>query len=179
MAVAKRPAGTNIDNGKGEAAVPTNNTYHPGTVDSDYDETNVRCPPHTTERKLMNRIDWYIIPFVSLMYLLAFLDRVNIANARAFHLETDLNLEKTEYNTALTIFFVPYIFFEIPSNILLKRFSPRIWLSGCMLAFGLVSIFQGLVQNYAGLLVTRFFLGVFETGMFPGAYMRMQGSLRN
>ncbi len=52
---------------------------------------------------------------------------------------------------ALTIFFVPYIVFEIPSNILLKRFSPRVWLSGCMFLFGLVSIFQGLVQNYSGL----------------------------
>lgn len=68
------------------------------------------------------------------------------------------------------MFFVPYVVFEIPSNILLKRFSPRIWLSGCMLCFGIVSIGQGLVQNYGGLLATRFLLGVFETGMFPGCF---------
>ncbi|KAI0911550.1 major facilitator superfamily domain-containing protein [Ustulina deusta] len=118
----------------------------------------------------MTRIDWHILPFVTILYLLAFLDRVNIANARTFNLEADLGLKKTEYNTALTIFFVPYIVFEIPSNILLKRFSPRVWLSGCMFLFGLVSIFQGLVQNYSGLLATRFFLGLFEAGMFPGCF---------
>ncbi|KAI8628645.1 MFS general substrate transporter [Xylariaceae sp. FL1651] len=161
---------TSLDKEKGEGQISENNTYHPGLTDSDYDELHVPCPSHTTERKMMTRIDWHLIPFVSLLYLLAFLDRVNIANAKSFGLQKDLHLEKTEYNTALTIFFVPYVFFEIPSNILLKRFSPRVWLPGCMVAFGLVSIFQGLVQNYSGLLATRFFLGVFETGMFPGCF---------
>ncbi|KAI1813884.1 MFS general substrate transporter [Poronia punctata] len=171
MAIGKNSSGTSLDNEKGaDIVVPSGNTYHPGFVDSDRDDLNVVCPPHTTERKIKNRIDWHILPFVSIMYLLAFLDRVNIANAKAFDLQDDLGLHKTEYNTALTIFFVPYVIFEVPSNILLKRFSPRVWLSMCMMGFGLVSIFQGLVQNYAGLLTTRFFLGVFETGMFPGCF---------
>lgn len=63
------------------------------------------------------------------------------------------------------IFFVPYCLLEIPSNILLKKFKPHVWLGLNMFGFGLVTILQGLVQNYAGLLATRFFLGVFETGM--------------
>ncbi|KAI1335145.1 MFS general substrate transporter [Xylariaceae sp. FL0016] len=147
-----------------------NNTYHPGVADVEYDELHVQCPPHTTERKVVTRIDWRVVPFLCILYLLAFLDRVNIANARSFGLEKDLDLEKVEYNTALTMFFVPYVFFEIPSNILLKRFSPRIWLPGCMLGFGIVSVCQGLVQSYSGLLATRFFLGLFETGMFPGCF---------
>jgi MFS family permease len=96
-----------------------------------------------------------------------------------------------EYNTALVIFFVPCeckffqvfilygsplielrkdVLFEIPSNIILKRLKPHVWLSFCMFMFGLVSICQGLVSNYGGLLTTRFFLGVFETGMFPGCF---------
>ena len=66
--------------------------------------------------------------------------------------------------------FVPYIVFEIPSNILMKKFSPRIWLSGCMFMFGVVMVCQGVVQSYGGLLTTRFFLGVFESGMFPGCF---------
>jgi MFS family permease len=70
----------------------------------------------------------------------------------------------------LTIFFVPYVLFEIPSNIVLKRLKPHVWLSICMFGFGLVTICQGLVQNYGGLLTTRFFLGVFESGMFPGSF---------
>lgn len=75
-----------------------------------------------------------------------------------------------QYNTALTIFFVPYIVFEIPSNVLLKKLKPHVWLSGCMFLFGLVTLCQGLVQNYSGLLATRFFLGLAETGMFPGSF---------
>jgi len=118
----------------------------------------------------MAKIDLRVMPFLCILYLLAFLDRVNIANARSFKLTTDLNLRNVEYNTALTIFFVPYVVFEIPSNVLLKRFSPRIWLSGCMFLFGVVSVCQGLVQNYSGLLATRFFLGLFEAGMFPGCF---------
>lgn len=105
------------------------------------------------------------------MYLLAFLDRVNIANANVFGLSQELDLNRdNRYNTALVIFFVPYILFEIPSNILLKKMKPRIWLSICMFGFGLVTTLQGLVQSYSGLLATRFFLGVFEAGMFPGAF---------
>ncbi|KAI0128467.1 major facilitator superfamily domain-containing protein [Xylariales sp. AK1849] len=155
---------------KDKGQIAGNNTYHPGVGDDEYDELHVRCPPHTTERKLVARIDFRLMPFVCILYLLAFLDRVNIANANSFHLTDDLGLTGVQYNTALTIFFVPYVFFEIPSNIFLKRLSPRIWLSGCMMLFGIVSICQGLVQNYSGLLATRFFLGVFETGMFPGCF---------
>ncbi|KAK4151759.1 major facilitator superfamily domain-containing protein [Chaetomidium leptoderma] len=135
-----------------------------------HDAVDVVCPAHTTERKITTRIDMHIIPFVVVLYLMAFLDRVNIANARAFGLEDELDMGGVEYNTALTIFFVPYVICEIPSNILLKYFSPRVWLSMCCIGFGAVTVFQGLVQNYAGLLTTRFFLGVFECGMFPGCF---------
>ncbi len=96
--------------------------------------------------------------------------RVNIANANVFGLSTELKLVNNEYNTALVIFFVPYVLFEIPSNIILKRFRPKVWLSICMFMFGLTTICQGLVKNYSGLLTARFFLGLFETGMFPGAF---------
>ncbi|KAJ4294480.1 High-affinity nicotinic acid transporter [Kalmusia sp. IMI 367209] len=131
----------------------------------------VVCPPHTTESKLVTKIDLHVVPFLCIMYLLAFLDRVNISNANVFGLSKELNIvDNNKYNNALVIFFVPYILFEIPSNIILKKLKPRIWLSICMFGFGLVTMLQGLVQNYSGLLATRFFLGVFETGMFPGAF---------
>ncbi|KAL9590044.1 MAG: hypothetical protein Q9203_001148 [Teloschistes exilis] len=148
------------------------NFYDPDIprADSEYDELNVQCPPHTTQRKLVAKIDLRVIPVLSILYLLAFLDRTNIANASIFKLREDLNLQTTQYNTALTIFFVPYIVFEIPSNILLKKLKPHVWLSGCMFLFGVVTICQGLVQNYSGLLATRFFLGVAESGMFPGSF---------
>lgn len=96
--------------------------------------------------------------------VLAFLDRVNIANANIFGMTEDLNLIGNRYNVAVVIFFVPYCLFEIPSNILLKKFKPHVWLGANMFLFGLVTMLQGFVQNYSGLLTTRFFLGVFETG---------------
>jgi MFS family permease len=95
--------------------------------------------------------------------------RVNIANANVFGLSTELDLNvNNRYNTALVIFFVPYVLFEIPSNLLLKHCRPRYWLSACMFLFGLTTVCQGFVRNYSGLLAARFFLGFFETGMFPG-----------
>ncbi|KAB8078067.1 putative MFS transporter [Aspergillus leporis] len=125
----------------------------------------------TTERKLMAKIDWHIVPCLCVMYLLAFLDRVNISNAAVLGLQEDLNIVNgTKYNTALTIFFVPYVIFEIPSNILLKKLKPHVWLSVCMFLFGLVTICQGLVSNWGGLMTTRWFLGMLETGMFPGCF---------
>jgi hypothetical protein len=147
---------------------PPNALAHDNQVE--FDELHVVCPSHTTEAKLMRKIDFHVIPFLCILYLLAFLDRVNIANAKAFSLVADLKLTGLQYNTALTIFFVPYIIFEIPSNVFLKKLRPHVWLSGCMFMFGVVSICQGLVSSYGGLLTTRFFLGVFESGMFPGCF---------
>lgn len=79
------------------------------------------------ERRLMWKIDYHLVPALCLLYILAFLDRVNIANARLFSLEKDLNLTGNQYNICLVIFFVPYVLFEIPANYLLKKFRPSIW----------------------------------------------------
>ncbi|KAI9751638.1 MAG: hypothetical protein M4579_005985 [Chaenotheca gracillima] len=145
--------------------------FDPETRRNDVDEDlHVPCPPHTTEKKLMAKIDFRVIPILCILYLLAFLDRVNISNARIFNLEADLKLLPNQFNTSLTIFFVPYVLFEIPSNIFLKRLRPHKWLSACMFLFGLATLCQGFVQNFSGLLATRFFLGLFETGMFPGCF---------
>lgn len=145
-----------------------------GDVEGDVDAYDAPQLTTTTERRLMTKIDLHVLPFLCVLYLMAFLDRVNISNAVLFGLETDLDIAAgTKYNTALTIFYVPYIIFEIPSNILLKRLKPHVWLSFCMGMFGFAMVMQGLVQNWGGLMATRFFLGVFETGMFPGCFYLM------
>ena len=80
----------------------------------DADAVDVDAPLiTTTERKLMAKVDLHVVPVLTILYLLAFLDRVNIGNARIFGLEDDLGLTGTQYNTALTIFFVPYVVFEV------------------------------------------------------------------
>jgi hypothetical protein len=79
------------------------------------------------ERRLTWKIDFHLVPPLCILYLLAFLDRVNIANARLYSLEKDLGLLGNQYNICLVMFFVPYVIFEIPANLLLKKFRPSIW----------------------------------------------------
>ncbi|EMD33226.1 hypothetical protein CERSUDRAFT_118267 [Gelatoporia subvermispora B] len=126
--------------------------------------------PEVNEAKLMRKIDMRVVPVLTVLYLLAFLDRVNISNAVLFGLKDDLKLGGNQYNVALVVFFVPYVIFEIPSNILLKRFKPHVWLSFCMFLFGLITVLQGLTQNFSGLVATRFFLGFVESGIFPACF---------
>ncbi|KAF5611937.1 high-affinity nicotinic acid transporter [Fusarium subglutinans] len=119
-------------------------------------------------KRLIRKIDWSIIPFVSLLYLLSFLDRTNIGNARLDTLELDLNMSGLMYNHALAIFFPFYIIAEIPSNMGMKRFRPWIWIPSMMVVWGICCTLMGIVHNYAGLLAARSFLGLAEGGLFPG-----------
>jgi MFS family permease len=99
---------------------------------------------------------------------LCFLDRTNVGNARLVHMEDDLGMKGLDYNVALAILFPFYISAEIPSNILLKRFRPSVWLPLIMVFWSIIMIIMGFVQNYRGLLVLRAFLGFAEGGLFPG-----------
>ncbi|KAI1073422.1 major facilitator superfamily domain-containing protein [Whalleya microplaca] len=149
-----------------------NNTDCNGPSVSSHSVLVVDAPSqrHVNEDKLLRKIDWHVLPILFAVYVVAFLDRVNISNALTMGLPSELGLEGQQPNVALTIFFVPYILFEIPSNIMMKRLTPHIWLSGCILCFGIIMICQGFVKNYSGLLATRFFLGLAEAGIFPGSF---------
>ncbi|RDX56433.1 MFS general substrate transporter [Lentinus brumalis] len=126
--------------------------------------------PNVNEAKVVRKIDMRVVPVLCILYLLAFLDRVNISNAAVFGLKRDLKLGGNEFNTALVVFFAPYVLFEIPSNALLKHFKPHVWLSLCMFLFGLITLLQGFTQNLGGLIACRFFLGVVESGVFPACF---------
>ncbi|KAH8651074.1 major facilitator superfamily domain-containing protein [Xylariales sp. PMI_506] len=120
------------------------------------------------ERSLLRKIDAHLLPAVGVLYLLSFLDRSNVANARLDGLTTDLKMTGNQYLTGLTLYFIGYVLFEIPCNIILKRTTPRIWLPTLTIAWGIVATLLGVVQNMAGFFVARFFLGVTESGLFPG-----------
>lgn len=120
------------------------------------------------ERKLMRKIDLRLVPWLALLYLLSFLDRTGIGNAKLYHMQQDLHLTDTQYLLTLTIFFFSYAVFEVPSNVFLKRLRPSLWLSLLMFFWGIMMTVQGLVHNYGGLLGMRWMLGVFEAGLFPG-----------
>ncbi|KAH8120224.1 MFS general substrate transporter [Phellopilus nigrolimitatus] len=123
---------------------------------------------YVDEKKLLRKIDLYIIPWLALLYLLNFLDRANIGNAKLYNMEEDLHITDSQYLIALTTFFFPYALFELPSNVLLKKLRPSRWLSFLMLMWGITMTLHGVVKDYGGLITLRVFLGLFESGLYPG-----------
>lgn len=91
------------------------------------------------ERRLLWKCDLHVVPILTVLFLFAFLDRINIGNARLMGLEDDLGMTGHQYNVALFVFFIPYILFEVPSNMLLKRMRPSWWLSGIIFGWGVFS----------------------------------------
>ncbi|KAG7094708.1 hypothetical protein E1B28_005528 [Marasmius oreades] len=120
------------------------------------------------ERRLLRKLDRHLLPGLVVIYLLSFLDRSNVANARLEGLTDDLHMTGNQYLTSLTVYFIGYVLFEIPCNIILKLTTPRIWLPTLTLLWGIVSTLMGVTQNMTGFFVVRFFLGVTESGLFPG-----------
>ncbi|KAH8727171.1 major facilitator superfamily domain-containing protein [Phaeosphaeriaceae sp. PMI808] len=123
------------------------------------------------EKKLLWKCDLRVLPPLFLLFLLAFLDRTNIGNAKIQGLTKDLDMEGRNahrYNIALFVFFIPYILFEVPSNLALKKLAPSTWLSLIMVLWGVATIGMGLVKNFAGLVAMRLLVGLFEAGLFPG-----------
>ncbi|KAL5334402.1 major facilitator superfamily domain-containing protein [Aspergillus crustosus] len=120
------------------------------------------------EKALLRKLDMWIVPPVILLYLLSFLDRVNIGNARLYKMEEDLGLVGDQYQIAVSILFVTYILSELPSNLVIKRFTPSRWISFITTAWGIVATLTGIVQSYKGLIACRVILGALEGGLFPG-----------
>ncbi|RDA85387.1 hypothetical protein CP532_1933 [Ophiocordyceps camponoti-leonardi (nom. inval.)] len=122
------------------------------------------------ERALLWKLDIRLIPWLSLLYLVCFLDRTNIGNAKIAHLERDLGIDprSEKYPATLTIFFVSYAIFEVLSNFLLKKLRPSVFLPITMILWGACMLGMGFVKNFSGLMAARWFLGVCEAGLFPG-----------
>merc|ERR1712093_967509 len=120
------------------------------------------------EAKLRRKIDWYIVPTVALLYMFCFIDRANIGNARLAGFERDLGLRGYQFNILLSVFYVSYIVFEIPSNIACKYFGPGKWIPFISFGFGLLSLCTAFVKTFGQAAAVRFLLGVFEAGMLPG-----------
>ncbi|CAK5279162.1 unnamed protein product [Mycena citricolor] len=120
------------------------------------------------DKVVWRKMDMWIIPIVALFYLLSFLDRTNVGNAKVAGLMTQLKMTPTQYSIALTVTYVPYIVAELPSNLLLKIVGPNIMLPTMLTLWGVVTTCQGAVRTYHQLLVCRFFLGLLEGGVFPG-----------
>ncbi|RYP02954.1 hypothetical protein DL764_005480 [Monosporascus ibericus] len=127
-------------------------------------ETTFESFAHLDEK----RKDIRLIPMLAALYLLSFLDRGNIGNAKIEGLQGDLRMTPDEYSWCLTAFFFTYAAFEVPSNLLLKKLRPSRWLPCIMIAWGTVMPLMGLVRYFRASLAARLFLGLTEAGLFPG-----------
>ncbi|KAF7596105.1 hypothetical protein BBP40_003367 [Aspergillus hancockii] len=119
-------------------------------------------------RSVVRKLDFRLLPVLSLMYFFNSLDRSNLGNAKTDGLEQDLHLVGNQYSTILAVFNVTFCLFDLPSNLLLKKFSGKVMLPLMMVGWGSITLLQCAVYNFAGLLVCRLFMGIFEAGFFAG-----------
>ncbi|KAH8812914.1 retrograde regulation protein 2 [Xylogone sp. PMI_703] len=154
-----------IENGRGEESPSTNNE----------DASSPDLFDERAHKRLKRRVDIRILPLCCWLYLLNFLDRGNIGNAKVLNQETgDDLLQKTgmnahRYAIVVTLFSVAYAVFEVPSNWIMKHYvRPSVWLATLLGCWGVLTIGFSGVHNYATVLVLRLLIGVFEAGFFPG-----------
>jgi ACS family tartrate transporter-like MFS transporter len=119
------------------------------------------------ENKVFAKAAWRIVPFMMLLYVANFLDRVNVGFA-ALTMNRDLAIGAEAFGIVGGIFFIGYFFFEVPSNVILEKVGARLWIFRIMLTWGLVSMATAFVRGAESLSVLRFLLGVAEAGFFPG-----------
>ncbi|KAJ1333223.1 MFS transporter ACS family allantoate permease [Microdochium nivale] len=139
-----------------------------GLTQDDADFYNNYTPEQ--RKRTRRKVDIRLIPMLASLYLISHLDRSNIGNTKIEGIDKDLGITGIQWNIVLSLFFVPYIIFEVPSNVLLKKFMrPSIYLGILVTSWGVIMTLHGVVRNFGGLLAVRLILGVFEAGFFPGA----------
>ena len=118
------------------------------------------------ERTVMRRVFWRIVPLCFLLYIVSYIDRANIGYA-ALQMNAELGLTSAAFGFAAGIFFIGYFLFEVPSNLLMARYGPRVWIARILIGMGVVSMATAFVQTSSQLYILRFLLGVAEAGYFP------------
>ncbi|KAI0134822.1 MFS general substrate transporter [Daldinia grandis] len=119
-------------------------------------------------RKVLWKLDTRILPILAVLFLCSFLDRTNVGNAKLYNLEVDLGITDHQYDQGLAVFYATYILSEIPSNLILKKLTPQIWLPCLTFFWGVSAMCLGFVQNFAGFVGVRALLGLTEGGLLPG-----------
>ncbi|KAF2753133.1 MFS transporter [Pseudovirgaria hyperparasitica] len=138
-------------------------------LDQKGDYAGALAKTNPIEIKLVRKLDYMIMPCLCIMYFLNYIDRNAIAQARLNGLEDDLGMSGSQFNTTVSILFVGYVLTQVPSNMLITRIRPSIYMSAWMLIWAVVSGCTSLVQSYGSLVACRFLLGITEAPFYPGA----------
>ncbi|HUB45521.1 MAG TPA: MFS transporter [Acetobacteraceae bacterium] len=124
----------------------------------------------TLEQVTIRKVTWRLLPFLFLMFIWCLIDRVNLAFA-ALTMNADLGFTSTMYSLGVSIFFLGYCTFEVPSNLLLERLGARLWLSRIMITWGIISASMAFITGLYGFCTLRVLLGLAEAGFFPGVVL--------
>lgn len=122
------------------------------------------------EERAIRRITWRLIPFLMLLYLVAFLDRINVGFA-ALTMNKDVGLTSQMFGLGAGIFFLGYFVFEVPSTVILHHVGARFWIGRVMITWGLVSVGMAFTRGPISFYILRFLLGLAEAGFFPGVIL--------
>src|SRR5215467_4436381 len=123
--------------------------------------------PPSFEETTIPKLRVRLIPFLFLLYVVAFLDRTNISFA-SLMMNRDLGITNQQFGFLSGIFFLGYSLFEVPSNLLLHKIGARVWIARILISWGAVAMLTGFLTNISQLYFARFLLGVAEAGFFPG-----------
>ena len=121
----------------------------------------------TLEQRTLRRITWRLTPFLMLLYLVSFLDRINVGFA-ALTMNQELGLTPKMFGLGSGIFFVGYFVFEVPSTVILHRVGAQLWIARVMVSWGIVSVAMAFMRGPISFYVLRLLLGLAEAGFFPG-----------
>src|SRR5438067_6083417 len=128
------------------------------TLISDLAEVGIRA---------RRRVAYHLLPFVFLLYVVNYIDRVNVSFAN-LRMSADLGFSDRVYGLGVGMFYLTYVLFEIPGAVIVERWSARKWIARIMISWGIVTILTGFVHTATQFYVARFFLGAAESSFFPG-----------
>ncbi len=120
-----------------------------------------------SENQTISKITWRLMPFLGILYLIAYIDRQNVSYAKLDMVDA-LGMSEYAYGLGASLFFIGYFIFEVPANLFLTRFGARIWFARILVSWGMVTIALAFTQNMTMFYILRFLLGVAEAGFFPG-----------
>lgn len=129
--------------------------------------------PERLESAVISRLMWRLMPFLFLLYIVAYLDRINVGFA-VLQMRSQLGLSDRVYGRAAGMFFAGYFFFQLPSNLVLEKFGVRRWISGLMIVWGVISCLMIFIRGPLSFYGMRFLLGAAEAGFFPGMILYMK-----
>jgi MFS transporter, ACS family, tartrate transporter len=119
------------------------------------------------EARTLHKVQMRILPFICILFVVCFLDRINIGFA-ALTMNKELAITNQQFGLLAGVFFFGYFIFEIPSNLLLHKFGARVWIARILISWGIMAMLTGFVYSAHQLYIVRFLLGVAEAGFFPG-----------